>query len=325
MQVERFNAFAFAEASGHLAKALERLVTLPGRWMGLDKSRLRARLPWTPEGRREQALLRTVRRFRPDTLIVIRGHAHHSRTLQRCRLLGVRDLIGWYVEGPRDPGQPEAESKLYDRFFCIHTEIAPACRERIGWLPSYGLDRVNFARLRFPRIVQPRVVFVGTPTPRRVRFLEALRLLPLDLWGPKWSDVGSLAAFHRGDFIWGESLNALYNDSAIVVNIASWDSHLSGMTQRIVEIPASGAFMLTDDAPEARALFEPGREIDVFASPQDLLSKCRHYLADAALREAIANRGHRRALGMPDFSFVARVLVGLDEAPLPSASAASTQ
>jgi spore maturation protein CgeB len=317
LRVERFNSFGFEPASDPAAKLLERLFTLPGRLLGIDKERIRAALPWTPEGRRERALLKTVRDFRPDTLIVIRGFPHRARTLQACRRLGVKSLVGWYVEGPLEPGLAEAESQLYDRYYCIHTEIQPSFQPRIGWLPSHGLDSQTFRRIDWPRAPQRRIVFVGTPTPRRLRFLEPLRALPLELWGPKWGQLDAFAAFHRGDFIWGAELNALYNDSAIVLNIASWDAHLSGTTQRVVEIPASGAFMLTDDAAEVRALFEPGREIDVFTTPEELRAQCERYLDDEPLRERIADQGHRRALQQADFSVAARVLIG--RLPAPSA------
>lgn len=317
IQVRRFNAFGFDDASDVLAKLAERAFTLPGRWLGIDKQTVRAALPWTPQGRRERALLAAVRSFRPDMLIVIRGFPHRPRTLRACRRLGVRELVGWYVEGPLEPGLPEAESRAFDRYYCIHTELDRAHRPHIGWLPSYGLDATSFSRLRWPRVTRDRIVFVGTPTARRVRFLEALRELPLELWGPKWHGVGTLAPFHRGDFIWGPQLNALYNGSAIVLNVASWDSQLSGMTQRIVEIPASGAFMLTDRAPEIGALFEPGVEMDVFDSPDELRQQCERYLVDAVNREAIADAGHRRALRMDDFGAAARVLAGLAEAPSP--------
>ncbi len=314
LQVERFNAFGFDRRTAGVAKLLERLATLPGRALGIDKTRLRAALPWTAEGQRERAFLLAVRRFRPDTLIVIRGFPVQPTTLRAARRLGVRECVGWYVEGPLEAALPERESLLFDRYYCIHTELEPTARARIGWLPSYGLDTQSFRRERWPREAQPRIVFVGTPTPRRVRFLEALRGLPLDLWGPKWQHVASLAAWHRGDFIWGPALNALYNRSAIVLNIASWGNELSGMTQRVVEIPASGAFMLTDAAPEVFNLFAPGREIDVFDSPQALRQQCERYLVDASAREAIADAGHARALRMGDFSHATAVLMGRAEA-----------
>ena len=313
--VERFNAFSFnAALIGH-HKTLERFVTLPGRMLGIDKQRIRAALPWTPDGQRERALLAAVRRFRPDTLVVITGFRYRAATLFRCRALGVRRLVGWYVEGPLAAGVPEAESLLYDRYFCIHRELDASSLDRIGWLPSYGLDAANFMRLRFPRRPLSRIAFVGTPTERRVRFLDALRALPLDIWGPKWGKVASLRGFHRGEFIWGAALNQLYNDSAIVLNIASWDSALSGMTQRIAEIPASGAFLLTDDSSEVLSLLVPGREMQVFSSPEQLYSHCRYYLGQHAEREAIADRGHRRVQQWHDYGLAARVLAGRVPAP----------
>lgn len=311
LQVERFNSFSFNRPNTAWGKLLERLVTLPARIFGISKQRVRAALPWTPDGQRERSLLDRVRLFRPDTLIVIRGFSHRQKTLEQCRKLGVKNLVGWYVEGPLEPGKPEAESLLYDRFYCIHTEVESDARPRIIHLPSYGLDREAFSRLRWPRTPKRRIVFVGTPTDRRIRYLEELRDLPLELWGPRWSKVKTLAPFCRGEFIWGPQLNELYNDSAIVLNIASWDSTLSGMTQRIFEITASGAFMLTDDAPEVRALLEPGVEMDVFDSPVDLRCQCERYLAENSIREIIADSGYRRAIRQADFTATAKTLVGL--------------
>lgn len=311
IKVERFNSYAFNRPNSAWGKFLERLITLPARIFGINKQRVRAALPWTPDGQRERSLLERVRLFRPDMLIVIRGFGHRPKTLEQCRKLGVKNLVGWYVEGPLEPGKPEAESLLYDRFYCIHTEVESDARQRIIHLPSYGLDRESFSRLRWPRNPKRKIVFVGTPTERRIRYLEELRDLPLELWGPRWSKVKTLAHFCRGEFIWGPQLNELYNDSAIVLNIASWDSNLSGMTQRIFEIPASGAFMLTDDASEVREVLLPGVEIDVFDSPADLRRQCERYLAETTIRENVADGGYRRAMRQADFAVTAKRLVGL--------------
>ena len=314
-QVGRFDALGYPQRPGRLAKAGERLFTLPGRWLGVPKQRVRAALPFTADGQRERALVEAVREFRPEVLIVVSSFRFQPETLDRCRALGVRELVGWYVEGPIELGVPEAEAALYDRYYCIHREIAPAWRSRIGVLPSYGLDRTSFHPLRapgMPRRPAPRIVFVGAPNRRRLRYLAALRSLPLELWGPGWDGQREFAPFLRGDALWGERLNALYNDSAVVLNISGWEANLSGMTQRIVEVPASSAFLLTDDAEEARSLYVAGEEIGTFTDPDDLLAKCEHYLAHADEREAIAERGHRRALGLADYAATAAVLIDGD-------------
>lgn len=307
LQVTRFNAFGYRPSQG-AARWRERLALLPARLAGRPKDEARARLPFTPEARREQGLVAAVDAARPAQLIVIAGFRHRPETLARCRALGVRELVGWFVEGPLDAGVPERESALYDRYYCIHRELSPEAAPRIGHLPSWALDREVFHRLRSPRQASPRIVFVGTPTPRRVALLQALDGLPLALWGPKWDRVPSLARCHQGDFIWGEALNALYNDSAVVLNLSSWEPGLSGMTQRIVEVPAAGAYLLTDASPELAAIFEPGVEVDTFDSPASLRTACEAALADPARREAIAARGHDRALRLPDYTPTARVL-----------------
>ncbi len=246
-------------------------------------------------------------------LIVISSFRFQPETIARCRALGVREAVGWYVEGPIELGVPEAEAPLYDRYYCIHREIAAAWQDRIGLLPSYGLDRTSFHPLRpsgAPRQPEPRLAFVGAPNRRRLRYLAALRSLPLELWGPGWSGQRDFAPFLRGDALWGAQLNALYNASAVVLNISGWDASLSGMTQRIVEVPASSAFLLTDDAEQARRLYVADEEIGVFGSPEDLRAQCEHYLTHADEREAVAERGHRRALGLADYAATAAVLIG---------------
>ena len=310
LKVCRFNSFGWADHRSVIGKLAERLATVPGRLVGISKQRIRTLLPWTSEGARANALVKAVQEFHPDTLVVISGYRYRAETLGRCRRLGVRTQVGWWIEGPTDPASPEDESKLYDRYYCIHSEIAPAFEQKIRLLPAYALDRENFYRMRFPRTPERRIVFVGGISDRRLRFFDALRSLPLELWGPGWSSVPSLAPLHRGDAIWGAPLNELYNDAAIVLNMASWENHHVCMTQRIAEIPASGAFMLTDATPRGSEIFAPGVEMDTFATPLELAAKCRHYLDHATEREAIADRGYQRAQRLADFAATARVLVG---------------
>jgi spore maturation protein CgeB len=65
-------------------------------------------------------------------------------------------------------------------------------------------------------------------------------------------------------------------------------------TTRSIEIPACGAFMLAERTDEHRALFEEGVEAEFFEDFDELLAKCRHYLADEDARLAVAAAGLRR-------------------------------
>ncbi len=65
-------------------------------------------------------------------------------------------------------------------------------------------------------------------------------------------------------------------------------------SDRSVEIPACGGFMLAERTTDHLRLFEEGREAEYFATPDELLAKVRHYLAHDDERRAIAAAGRER-------------------------------
>jgi len=67
-------------------------------------------------------------------------------------------------------------------------------------------------------------------------------------------------------------------------------------TTRTVEIPACGGFMLAERTQEQCSLFEEGVEAEYFGDPDELIQKCRYYLAHETERKLIASRGRERCL-----------------------------
>jgi spore maturation protein CgeB len=57
----------------------------------------------------------------------------------------------------------------------------------------------------------------------------------------------------------------------------------------------SGAFYMTEYQEEIEEFFEIGKEIVCFTDPDDLVEKCRYYLAHPDEREAIRLAGLERA------------------------------
>jgi hypothetical protein len=65
---------------------------------------------------------------------------------------------------------------------------------------------------------------------------------------------------------------------------------------RLVEVPLTGGFLLTEYMPDIEGFFKVGEECDVFYSEKDMLEKVKYYLEHDEERESIAKRGHERAL-----------------------------
>jgi spore maturation protein CgeB len=200
------------------------------------------------------------------------------------------------------------DATVYDHYFCIHTHgYGP--ESAIRHLPALGI----YARLYRPTAERSEanyvadIVFVGGHGERRERHLTPLLDHDLRIYGPGWRKGRRMLDTRLGrrwaeSGIWGEPLVDLYCRSRIVLNVSSWDpQRLGGQNLRLLDVPATGAFLLTDHTDEVREYFTPGVEIETFASPEELCDKAAYYLAHADARERIARAGLERSRRLPTY------------------------
>lgn len=105
--------------------------------------------------------------------------------------------------------------------------------------------------------------------------------------GRSWRRLPELAYY--------DELPRFYPLSDVNTNVTS--AQMKGaVNQRVFDVPACGAFVLTDARRQLEALFEPGREMAVYRTGEELVELTARYLADAAARRTLAAAGRRRVL-----------------------------
>lgn len=80
----------------------------------------------------------------------------------------------------------------------------------------------------------------------------------------------------------------VYSSSDIMIGLQNYETQV---TQRTYEILGSGGFLLTQDTPEIRRLFTPGRDLVVSSSPEETLRLIHHYLEHPEERKSIREQG----------------------------------
>ena len=141
--------------------------------------------------------------------------------------------------------------------------------------------------------LNPQVHEAGTALLERVA-----RATEVDFWGygaAALSPESPVRRRYHGE-AWGLEMYRVLARSRIVINrhIDVAEGYANNM--RLYEATGSGALLLTDQGHNLGELFEPGREVLVYADAEDLVAKVRHHLAGHDERRSIAEAGQERTL-----------------------------
>ncbi len=255
------------------------------------------------------AVLRLAADHRPQLTIVLKGEVLLPETVDRLRTQTDGPLVQWCGDSPSWFPQIVSAAHLYDRFFVadpshgadlaahgVHTSFLPHAAHPPTWAgTSADAEYVD-------------VIFVGDarhnmghlPASRaRVDIVEAVARsgVMLAVWGRGWEKLDLryyVGTAHRGlTLLPAAAVARAYRGAAIVLNVHHAQMR-EGPNMRTFEVPAAGAFQLTDYKPRMDDLFDVGRELAVYHDETDVVDAVRHYLGDAEARKAITQAGRRR-------------------------------
>jgi hypothetical protein len=140
-----------------------------------------------------------------------------------------------------------------------------------------------------------------------IEFLEQEGLAP-EVYG--LGTKNGVVSFDKMIDVWHRSKINLHFTSisypeGFIANPSLINQRVKQYKGRILEVPLSGGFLLTEYMPDLEHFLKIGEECVVFYSEDDLLEKIKYYLEHDEEREKIAKKGYER--GMRDYDFHAGV------------------
>ncbi|MEW6327168.1 MAG: glycosyltransferase [Thermodesulfobacteriota bacterium] len=158
-----------------------------------------------------------------------------------------------------------------------------------------GLDRqISSAPFHVRKSIE-RVIELSATAFHRLNLVKATLGCGLKVWGePDW--LRFIPARHYSpEAGYFHELVKVYNGTVINVNI-SRPQLKSAVNQRLFDVPACRAFLLTDWREELPDYFEPGKEVACYRDEHELIEQIEYYLDHPDKRREIALAGHERVL-----------------------------
>lgn len=217
----------------------------------------------------------------------------------------------------------------FTRFFAPHVTLSvTTCREALAWyarrgarvvLSQWAANTETFRPAAEPAAPAYEVSFVGAAYGRRPAWIKHLVQagVKTSCFGHGWP-AGPISEAAMVD---------VYRASRVNLNFATggtaftglWPRRTKQIKARLFEVTACGGFLLTEEVEGLEEYFQPRKEIETFASAEELLDKCRYYLEHEPERRAIASAGcartHREHTYRQRFGEIFAALEALDRRP----------
>ncbi len=144
---------------------------------------------------------------------------------------------------------------------------------------------------------------------KRIHYVRELQEMGLQVFGnEEWLKILRNPNAYKGTIDYRKELPLLYKNAKINVDIPH-PQLVNSANQRVYDVPAAGGFVLTEDKPAIRELFEIDKEIVCYKNMADLKAKIGYFLEHEKERRAIAEAGQRKVLNEHTWAKRAQTIV----------------
>jgi spore maturation protein CgeB len=266
--------------------------------------------------RYNRAIIETALHFKPDIVVIAKGIEVKTATLAAIKEdLPSTQLVNINYDDFFSRSPSNYFNNL-DQIAPLYDWIFPSKKANVEELIGLKVPRVHYLPLGYDETVhypvspnreiatrhRSQVVFAGTFTAERAKFLEALADYRLSIRGGHWRKNRVSPELWRWvrqavkkRLAWGPELSAVLNESRIALNFFRPDNR-DTHNHRTFELPACGVFTLSQRSDELYEFFEEGSEIAMFSSVEELREKVSYYLDHDRERKRMARAAHKRLI-----------------------------
>lgn len=237
-----------------------------------------------------QELIESVRKIKPNYLLVIKGESLTKETLIKINKTGVT-TINWFPDNDMLWNLLIKTASYYSYYFSV-------CHYLTKKLNKYGI-KTNYLPVateadeqinNFPK--KYNLVFAGHLTNKRIKYFSQILDLGFDLWGYQHWKHSSLSSYYRG-YLSADQVKETYRRSKIVVNVTTGDSNykINIANLRNFETTGVGTFVLSQYNQATAELFKENKEIVFFRNSRELRRKALYYLNHDTVRDRVSRTG----------------------------------
>lgn len=245
-----------------------------------------------------------IKHYKPDILLNTSMYRIGSDFLKTMRpyvglLVGQIDATAFFCE----PLPKSEDSPCYDLVISSFSPLVQFFREKgiPAELLCLGFEPRVLSYLNEDESNHIPISFVGIfplMHSSRTRFLEYLSArLDIQVWAPGVEVFQRRSAVRKAymGHAWGLQMYQVFARSKITLNHhGDIPPYVNNM--RLFEATGVGTLLITDWKVNLHELFEPGKEVVAYRSPEECAELIQYYLDYEAEREAIARAGQQRTL-----------------------------